>query len=201
MGLFSKKRSTEPKVPPQVAELPKPGPVSDAKLEEARQFMADWVNIVGQASDPVFWGALERFGRIGDAVQAQNTHSDNIRMFRVAEQRFNNDFEAMFNWPWQNWLAIAKKANDVGDFELAAQIFFFAWTITNQVTFDINVSGVCGFLKPSTEVFHAIAGEARTAAINAPEDFEVVERAIEAPVSRSAILMGTGQLLGNAPGE
>lgn len=205
MGLFSKK--------PQAAATPEPRPtasksaapqqtaaqpavIAPERLAEARAFMADWVNIVGQASDPVFWDALARFGRIGGATQAPNTQGGNMRIFDVAKSRFNNDFAAMFDWPWRNWLAIAKKANEVADHQLAVQVFFFAWTIQNQVTFDMNTSAEVGFQQPSTATFKEIAAAAWAAADAAPADFAVTERATESPVPRSSILLGTSQLLG-----
>lgn len=194
MGLFSKKQDAKPPAPPRP-----PVVVGPERLADAKAFMDEWIYIVGQASDPVFWEALARFGRIGDATQAANTHSDNMRVFSVAENQFNNDFSAMFDWPWRNWLAIAKKANEVGDYELAVRVFFFAWTIENQVTFDMNVSGLVGFQKPTNDTYKAIASEALAAATAAPADFSVVERSIEAPVPRAGILQGTSQLLGLAP--
>jgi hypothetical protein len=191
MGLFSKKSD-----PPATSTLPEVAAIEPDRLVEAKSFMADWVNIVGQASDPVFWGSLARFGRIGDAVQSPNTHSGNTHIFDVAQSRFNNDFKALFDWPWRNWLAIARTANQAGDHELAVQIFFFAWTIQNQVTFDIDVAGEVGFEKPSAEIFRAIAAEALAAATASPPDFVVVERAIQPPVTRDAIIMGTSQIVG-----
>lgn len=191
MGFFSKK-SDVPGVSPPL----EPMAVGPERLAEAKAFMAEWVHIVGQASDPVFWDALARFGRIGDAVQSPNTHSGNMQIFNIAKSRFNNDFKAMFDWPWRNWLAIARAANQVADHELAVQVFFFAWTIQNQVTFDMNVTGEIGFEKPSAETFRAIAAEALTAATEAPPDFVVVERAIQPPVPRDAIINGTSQLVG-----
>ena len=190
MGLFSKKSAAAPR------PLPEPTAIGPERLAEAKAFMSEWVHIVGQASDPVLWDALARFGRIGDAVQAPNTHSGNMQIFDVAKTRFNNDFRAMFDWPWRNWLAIAKKANELGDHELVLHVFFFAWTIQNQVTFDMNVTGEVGFEKPSTETFRAIAAEALAAATAAPADFAVVERAIQPPVPRAAIMSGTSQLVG-----
>ncbi len=191
MGLFSKKSDS-----PGVSPPPEPIAVGPDRLAEAKAFMAEWVHIVGQASDPVFWDALARFGRIGDAVQSPNTHSGNMQIFDIAKSRFNNDFKAMFDWPWRNWLAIAKAANQVADYELAVQVFFFAWTIQNQVTFDMNVTGEVGFEKPSVETFRAIAAEALAAATEAPPDFVVVERSIRPPVPRDAIINGTSQIVG-----
>lgn len=170
--------------------------VGPERLAEAKAFMGEWIHIVGQASDPVFWDALARFGRIGDAVQSPNTHSGNMQIFDIAKSRFNNDFKAMFDWPWRNWLAIARAANQVADYELAVQVFFFAWTIQNQVTFDINVTGEVGFEKPSAETFRAIAAEALSAATAASPDFVVVERSIQPPVPRDAIIKGTSQIVG-----
>jgi hypothetical protein len=193
MGLFSKKSETPAAAPRPLSEPPAVGP---ERLAEAKAFMAEWVHVVGQASDPVFWDALARFGRIGDAVQTPNTHSGSMRLFNVAKTQFNNDFHAMFDWPWRNWLAIAKKANEFGDHDLAVRVFFFAWTIQNQVKFDINITSEVGFEKPSTESFRAIASEALAAATAAPADFAVVERAIEPPVPRAAIISGTSQILG-----
>lgn len=187
MGFFSKKSDSAGAAPP-----PEPIEVGTERLAEAKAFMAEWIHIVGQASDPVFWDALARFGRIGDAVQSPNT----MQIFNVAESRFNNDFKAMFDWPWRNWLAIARAANRDGDHELAVQVFFFAWTIQNQVTFDIDVTGKVGFERPSPETFKAIAAEALAAATAAPPDFVVVERAIQAPVPRDAIIKGTSQIAG-----
>lgn len=191
MGLFSKKSD-----PPRVAPPPEPMAVGPERLAEAKAFMGEWIHIVGQASDPVFWDALARFGRIGDAVQSPNTHSGNMQIFDIAKSRFNNDFKAMFDWPWRNWLAIARAANQVADYELAVQVFFFAWTIQNQVTFDINVTGEVGFEKPSAETFRAIAAEALAAATAASPDFVVVERSIQPPVPRDAIINGTSQIVG-----
>lgn len=191
MGLFSKKSD-----PPSVAPPPEPMAVGPERLAEAKAFMGEWIHIVGQASDPVFWDALARFGRIGDAVQSPNTHSGNMQIFDIAKSRFNNDFKAMFDWPWRNWLAIARAANQVADYELAVQVFFFAWTIQNQVTFDINVTGEVGFEKPSAETFRAIAAEALSAATAASPDFVVVERSIQPPVPRDAIIKGTSQIVG-----
>jgi hypothetical protein len=76
------------------------------------------------------------------------------------------------------------------------QVFFFAWTIQNQVTFDINVTGEVGFEKPSAETFRAIAAEALAAATAASPDFVVVERSIQPPVPRDAIINGTSQIVG-----
>jgi hypothetical protein len=191
MGLFSKKAD-----PPGVSTPPEPMAVGPERLAEAKAFMAEWVHIVGQASDPVFWDALARFGRIGDAVQSPNTHSGNMQIFDIAKSRFNNDFKAMFDWPWRNWLAIARAANQVADYELAVQVFFFAWTIQNQVTFDMNVTGEVGFEKPNVDTFRAIAAEALAAATEAPPDFVVVERSIQPPVPRDAIINGTSQIVG-----
>jgi hypothetical protein len=191
MGFFSKKSDS-----PAVSPPPEPIAVGPDRIAEAKAFMAEWVHIVGQASDPVFWDALARFGRIGDAVQSPNTHSGNMQIFDIAKSRFNNDFKAMFDWPWRNWLAIAKAANQVADYELAVQVFFFAWTIQNQVTFDMNVTGEVGFEKPSVETFRAIAAEALAAATEAPPDFVVVERSIQPPVPRDAIINGTSQIVG-----
>jgi hypothetical protein len=194
MGLFSSKKTAA--ASGATRPLPQPAAVGPERMAEAKAYMAEWVHIVGQASDPVFWDALARFGRIGDAVQVpENTHSGNMRMLNVAETRFNNDFRAMFDWPWRNWLAIAQKANEVRDYELAPQVFFFAWTIQNQVTFDMNLTGEVGFEKPSTETFKAIAAEARAAATAAPADFAVIERAIQPPVPREAIILGTSQII------
>ena len=190
MGLFSKKSD-----PPRVSPPPEPMAVGPERLAEAKAFMGEWIHIVGQASDPVFWDALARFGRIGDAVQSPNTHSGNMQIFDVAKSRFNNDFKAMFDWPWRNWLAIARAANQVADYELAVQVFFFAWTIQNQVTFDINVTGEVGFEKPSAETFREIAAEALAAATAASPDFVVVERSIQPPVPRDAIINGTSQIV------
>lgn len=191
MGLFSKKSDA-----PGVASPPEPAAVGPARLAEAKAFMAEWIHIVGQASDPVFWEALARFGRIGDAVQSPNTPSGNMQIFAIAKSRFNNDFTAMFDWPWRNWLTIARAANQVADHELAVQVFFFAWTIQNQVTFDMNVTAEVGFGKPTSATFRAIAAEALSAATAAPPDFFVVERSIEPSVPRDAIINGTSQIVG-----
>lgn len=203
MGFFSKKPSPTPTTrttpTPAPTPLPTPGPVGLQQLAEAKAFMAQWVHIIGQASDPVFWGALAQFGRIGGAVQAENSHSGNMRIFDTAKNRFNNDFRAMFDWPWRTWLEVAKKANEVNERELPVQIFFFAWAIKNQVKFDMNTSALVGFEHPSTATFKAIAGEAMSAAAAAPADFAVIERATESPVPRAAILQGTSQILGIAP--
>lgn len=72
MGLFSKQSD-----PPRVAPPPEPMAVGPERLAEAKAFMGEWIHIVGKASDPVFWDALARFGRIG-GVQSPNTHSGNI---------------------------------------------------------------------------------------------------------------------------
>ncbi len=191
MGLFSRKTAS-----PSAALPPQPANVGPDRVAAAKAFMGEWVHIIGQASDPVFWEALARFGRIGDAVQAENTQSDNMRMISEAANRFNNDFVAMFDWPWRSWLDIAKKASEFGDPELAVQLFFFAWAIDNQVTFDVNIASAVGFEKPSAERFKSIAAEALAAATAAPEDFTVVERATQPPVPRSAIMTGTSQILG-----
>ena len=136
---------------------PQPVGVPPEKLLEAKAFLAEWIHIVGQASDPVFWDALTRFGQVGDALQFANSQSGYAQMFHVAKTRFNNDFIAMYDSPWRNWLAIARKANENGDYELAVGLFFFAWAIQNQVTFDMNVAGQVGFEQPTPETFRAIA--------------------------------------------
>jgi hypothetical protein len=199
MGLFSKsKNHSQPKPAAAPKPAPTPAPVTESKLAEARSFMAEWVDIVGQASDPVFWGALEKFGRIGEAIQAENTHSANMRFMTVANNTFGGDFKAMFDWPWRNWIAIASKARENGDNELSVHLFFFAWAMKNQVTFDMNVTGTIGFEKPRDSIFAAIAKEAHTAATALPEGFTIVERAISEPVTRETILLGTAQVAGIA---
>ena len=93
MGLFSRKSKQTIEETPKPA-MPVPGAMSPEQVASAKAFMAGWPTIVGQASDAVFWEALARFGRIGDATQAANTHSGNLKMFKVAESRFNRDFRA-----------------------------------------------------------------------------------------------------------
>lgn len=199
MGLFSKKKHTPSAPPPPPPPPPKPGPVTSEQLREAKAFMADWSRIIEENNDASFWGALARFGRIGDAVQTpENTQSANMRMLGIAREKFNNDFAAMFDWPWRNWIAYAKAARDTGDNELAAQLFLFAWAMKQGVTFN-SYAMIVGFEKPRPDTFKAIAAEAHAAATAAPPDFAVVERRSEKPVTRELILFGTSDVLGIAP--
>lgn len=77
MGLFSRKSASQ-----ESATRPRPEPASanPERIALAKDFMAEWTGIVGQATDPVFRDALARFGQIGDAVQEPNTPSGNANL-------------------------------------------------------------------------------------------------------------------------
>ena len=154
--------------------------ITPTLVAQARDFMEEWTHIVGQASDPVFWGALARFGRIGGAAQAPNA-------------------QAVLELPWRTWIEISKKANEIRDYELAARVFFFAYTMMNQVTFDADVSAACGFAHPSDESYREIARQALIAANHAPDGFSVVERSNASPVGQQTLQFGLAQLLGIDP--
>lgn len=161
--------------------------------------MESWVTTITGSNEQAIWTALAKFGRIGGAVQAANSTSENIQFMEAGRVRFNGDFTAMFNYPWRTWISIAEKAVEVGDFELAVRVFFFAWTVQDQVTFDMNSSAEVGFGTPAPEVFKEIASAANTAAICAPDEFAVIERTGSAPVTKATILSGTNQILGIGP--
>ncbi len=165
----------------------RPPEVTSALMTEARAFMEQWTSIVGQASDDVFWEALERFGRIGDATQGPNLDYS------------GTNFGELFQRPWQTWARVSEQAVEMRDYELAARIFFFAWTVVNQVSFDVAAARRCGYVVPSDESYRLIAQHAQTAATRAPGDFSVVERTIQAPVTKGALLAGLQQLLGDGP--
>lgn len=150
--------------------------VTTAVIVQARAFMQEWTHIVGQASDPVFWDALARFGRIGGAVQGPA-----LRAMTTAE------IGAALDRPWLTWIEISRRANEAQDFELAAWIFFYSYTVVNQVTFDEEVAVACGYAQPAKERYHEIARQALVAANRAPDNSWVVERATESPVSLQAM--------------
>lgn len=164
-----------------------PPETTAALMAEARAFMEGWTSIVGQASDAVFWDALERFGRLGGAAQGPDLDHQGVAVGEVLER------------PWRTWAEISQQAIEMRDYELSARIFFFAWAVVNQVSFDVDTARRCGYVEPSDEIYRVIAERARTAVSRAPDDFSVVERTVQAPVTKDGLLQGLEHLLGDGP--
>lgn len=156
-------------------------------MAQARAFMEEWTSIVGQASDTDFWNALERFGALGGAAQGTELDRQGVAVGLVLER------------PWRTWAEISQQAIEMRDFELSARVFFFAWAVVNQVSFDVDTARRCGYVEPSDKIYRVIAERARTAATRAPDDFSVVERTIQAPVTKDGLLAGLAHVLGDGP--
>ncbi|MDZ5447204.1 hypothetical protein U2F26_31590 [Micromonospora sp. 4G57] len=190
MGLFSKKSQQKPPTPRGWTPPPLPE-IGPQQLAEASSLMKDWTRIVGRASDAVFWDAVTRFARIGGAVEP-------AEQIVAAIHQNGGSATAIYERPWQRWLEIGSKAYEAGDLVLPCRIFFFAWTIREQVrfgreTFDIAIQ------QPEPGTFQAIARQALFAVNSAPLDFVVVERTDNAPVTRRTLQMGLSQVLGIEP--